>query len=150
MGPSRSAFASLAPVPGYASLPIPEAFTWDACVGGLASGEWYLVAFRSILRPSADLVQLWEHDRRAHREARGRPGFVHYFHGQPNERNECLSFCLWESREHAREAAAGPAHQRAIGLVEEMYESYALEFLRVRKREGGELEFEDYERVPTG
>jgi hypothetical protein len=152
MGRTRSSFAHLVPAdPDYASLPIPVAFTWSRCVDSLAPGEWYLVAFRSVLRPSADIELLDEHDRRAHREARRRPGFVHYFHGQPNERNECLSFCLWESREHAREAAAGPAHLRAIGLVDEMYESYVLEFLRVRKNAGAiQLEFEDYDRLPTG
>lgn len=147
----RSAFASLAPaVPDYASLPIAEAFTWGRCTVGLDPGEWYLVAFRSVIRDSADKALLWEHDRRAHREARRRPGFVHYFHGYPNERGQCLSFCLWESRQKARDAASGPEHLQAVGLVHAMYESYVLEFLRLRKRpEASELEFESYDRLPT-
>jgi hypothetical protein len=149
---SRPAFASVTPVgPDYASLPIGDAFTWACCAEDLEPGEWYLVAFRSILRPSADQALLWEHDRWAHREARRRPGFIHYFHGRPNDRGECLSFCVWQSRQHAREAASGAAHLQAIELVHEMYESYVLEFLRVRKRPGSrELEFEDYDRVPAG
>ena len=131
-------------------MPIAEGFTWQGCVADLEPGEWYLVTFRSILRDSADHALLWDYDRRAHREARRQPGFVHYFHGEPNELRECLSFCLWESRSHAREAAKGAAHLKAIGLVEEMYESYMLEFHRVRKRPGAtELEFEDYDRVPA-
>jgi hypothetical protein len=148
---SRSPFASLAPTgPGYALLPISEAFTWSSCVPRLDAGEWSLVAFRSVVKASADMPALWEHDRRAYREARRRPGFVHYFYGHPNERGECLSFCLWESRRHAREAATGPNHLRAVSVVQEMYESYALEFHRVRKRpEANELEFEDYDRMPT-
>jgi hypothetical protein len=146
-----SAFASLTPaVPDYASLPVAEAFTWSRCAAKLDPGEWYLVAFRSVIRDGADTALLWEHDRRAHREARRRPGFVHYFHGYPNEQGECLSFCLWESRELAREAASGPAHLQAVGLVHEMYESYVLEFLRVRKRtEDSELAFESYDRLPA-
>jgi hypothetical protein len=151
MKSSRAAFASLAPaVPEYASLPVAEAFTWSRCAVELDAAEWYLVAFRSVIRDTADTALLWEHDRRAHHEARRRPGFVHYFHGYPNERGECLSFCLWDSRKNARDAASGPAHLEAVGLVHEMYESYVLEFLRVRKRPGtSELEFESYDRLAT-
>jgi hypothetical protein len=147
----RSVFASLAPtVPDYASLPIAGAFTWSKCAVELDVGEWYLVAFRSVIRDTADTALLWEHDRRAHLEARGHPGYVHYFHGLPNERGECLSFCLWDSREDARNAASGPSHLEAVALVHEMYESYVLEFMRVHKRpEANELEFESYDRLPA-
>jgi heme-degrading monooxygenase HmoA len=149
---TRSPFASLAPTGGgYATLPIAEAFTWDRSTRGLEPGEWYLVAFRSVLSPTADHAVLWEHDRRAHQEARRQPGFVHYFHGEPNERRQCLSFCLWESRPHAREAAKGSAHLEAVALVAEMYESYVLEFHWVRKRQRATgLEFESYDLLPTG
>lgn len=149
---ARAVFAKLAPASSdYASLPIAEGFTWDRCVADLDPHEWYLVAFRSVLRDTADHEVLWKHDRRAHREARRQPGFLHYFHGTPNERNECLSFCLWESRPHAREAAKRPAHIEAMALVATMYESYVLEFHRVHKRPGAtELEFESYDRLPTG
>lgn len=152
MAASRSVFARLAPVSAaYASLPIADGFTWGDCVEDLEPGEWYLVAFRSVIRDSADHALLWEHDRLAHREARRQRGFVHYFHGEPNERGECLSFCLWDSRRHAREAAKGRAHLKAVGLVAEMYESYVLEFHRVRKRSGAtELEFESYDLLPAG
>lgn len=148
----RSPFASLAPAAaGYATLPIAEAFTWDRSAKDLEPGEWYLVAFRSVLRDTADEALLWEHDRRAHQEARLQPGFVHYFHGEPNELHQCLSFCLWDSRGHAREAAKGAAHLEAVGLVAEMYDSYVLEFHRVRKHTGScGLEFESYDLLPTG
>jgi hypothetical protein len=148
---SRFPFDALTPNPDYASLPIADGFTWGACFDALPNQEWYLVAFRSILRPTADLPLLDEYDLRAHREASRRPGFVHYFHGTPNQWNECLSFCIWESRQHARDAAKHPAHLQAVSVVQEMYESYVLEFYRVRKDPGStELTFEDYDLVPTG
>lgn len=151
MKQAPSPFASIAPaLPDYASVPINQGFTWDRCAKDVEAGEWYLVAFRSVLQETADHALLWEHDRRAHREARRRPGFVHYFHGEPNARHECLSFCLWESRQHAREAATGPRHLEAVALVERMYQSYVLEFYRVRKRPGvASLEFESYDRAPA-
>ena len=45
----------------------------------------------------------------------------------------CLSFCLWNSREEARAAARRPAHVRAVGLLDEMYAQYRLEFHAVRR-----------------
>ncbi len=63
----------------YATAPVAEAFTWDDAGGDLGNGEWYLVAFRSVRRPSADEARLWEIDELAHQEAAGSPGFVHYF-----------------------------------------------------------------------
>lgn len=134
----------------YATLPIAEAFHWSACVGPADAGEWYLVVFRSLLREQADLMKLWDHDHRAFEEAAGAPGFIHYFKGPLNERRECLSFCVWESREAAREAARAPAHMAAIELIHEMYESYVLEFVRMTKRAGASgFEFEPWVQVPA-
>jgi hypothetical protein len=137
VGPTGNAgcFARIAPTSrAYATMPVAEALDWNACARRAGPGEWYLVAFRSVLRSSADEARLWEYDRRAFEEARTSAGFVHYFRGLPNERGECLSFCLWESREHARAAARRPAHLDAVGLIREMYERYTLELLEVRTK----------------
>jgi hypothetical protein len=86
-------------------------------------------------------------DDAAHAEAAGSPGFVHYFKGPANARRECLSFCLWDSRREAREAAGKPDHVAAISVIAETYERYSLEFLRVTKRTGeGRFTFEPYDR----
>jgi hypothetical protein len=130
----------------YASLPIGDAFNWEHAGRHLGDGEWYLVAFRSIRQPGADEERLNAYDEMAHQEAAGAPGFVHYFKGPVGPDGACLSFCLWQSRAEARTAAGGSAHVRAVGLLSEIYQQYALEFLRVSRHAGGLLTFEDYDR----
>src|ERR1044071_9855196 len=103
--------ASLQPVSErYATAPVADAFNWDE---------------------AADEERLTHFDEMAHQEAAASPGFVHYFKGPRAHDGSCLSFCLWESRAHARAAAGQPAHVRAVGLLEEMYEADTLEFQRV-------------------
>jgi len=138
----------LAPVSdAYASLPVGEAFDWSVAGGDLGTGEWYMVAFRSIRRPGADEARLCDYDERAHLEASRSPGYLHYFKGPTAADGSCLSFCIWTSRPEAREAAGGPAHREAVALLGEMYQEYRLEFLRVRRDLGGPLEFEAYDRT---
>ena len=79
---SPSPFDRLAPVSDrYATLPVSDAFTWDACAPDVEPGEWYMVAFRSVRRPDVDEARLTAHDDWAHAEAMGASGFVHYFRG---------------------------------------------------------------------
>lgn len=140
-------FDDLAPADGdYASLPLAEAFSWAGCAPRIEDGEWYLVAFRSIHREGADETILEEYDLRAAEEAAQAPGFIHYYRGPVTSTRSCLSFCIWESRDDARTASRGPRHIEAIGIVEQMYERYELEFHRLTKRAGAEgLEFEPYD-----
>ncbi len=143
------AFAAIAPVSdAYAHLPVAEAFDWSRVARQLGTGEWYLVAFRSIRRLDADDMRLIEFDERAHLEAQSSPGFVHYFRGPAEADRSCLSFCLWTSRAEARAASGRPAHIEAISVINEMYERYTLEFLRVTGRVGSPLQFEPYDAVP--
>jgi len=144
------AFAALAPVSeSYANLPIAEAFDWSRVGRQLGTGEWYLVAFRSIRRAGADEARLAEFDDRAHLEAQSSPGFVHYFKGPSAADGSCLSFCLWSSRAEARAASGRPDHVRAVSVIGEMYERYTLEFLRVTGRKGSPLQFEPYDAAPV-
>jgi len=114
-------------------LPIQEGFNWSSCLGDARFERLYLVVFRSVLGVTADLELLWEHDRRAHAEALEAGGLLCYFRGVMTERRECLSFCLWESREQARRASGGPLHRAATGIVAETYESYSLERYELMK-----------------
>jgi hypothetical protein len=144
------ALEPLAPVSdAYARLPVALAFDWSVAAKALEAGEWYLVAFRSIRRPGADEDRLTAYDDLAHIEAAAAPGFVHYQKGPAGPDGACLSFCLWESRALARSAAGGRAHVEAVSLLDEMYASYTLEFVRVRGRgDGRPLELEPYDRLP--
>lgn len=123
-----------------------DAFTWAASSAAIEAGEWYLVAFRSVRRATADEARLTAYDDLAHAEAEGCPGFVHYTKGPTADDGSCLSFCLWTTRHDARVAAGQTAHAEAALLVHEMYESYRLEFLRVWKTHpGAALQFEPYD-----
>ena len=126
-------------------MPVADAFTWHEASTDLGDGEWYLVAFRSVRRVGADESRLTLYDELAHQEAAGSHGFVAYFKGPCAVDRTCLSFCLWESRADARAAAGQPAHVRAVSLVEEMYESYTLEFHKVTRTAGGPLQFAGYD-----
>jgi hypothetical protein len=120
----------------YATMSIDTAFTWADCASAGDAGGWYLVVFRSIHRPTADEARLTAYDDKAFHEATGQPGFVHYFRGSVGERGECVSFCIWASRENARDAARKPAHLTAIMITHEMYESYRIETYFLRKHAG--------------
>jgi len=140
----------LAPVSaGYASLPIQDAFNWQEASTELGNGDWYLVAFRSIRRAGADEERLTLFDELAHQEAATSPGFVHYFKGPQATDGSCLSFCLGDSRADARAASGRPDHVRAVSLIDEMYESYTLEFHRVTRAAGGPLAFAPYDLAPV-
>jgi len=143
------ALAGLAPTAdAYARLPVGDAFTWAACSPSIAPGEWYLVAFRSTIRPEADLDLLRRYDDQAHAEASDAPGFVHYYKGPLAADGSCLSFCLWTSRAEARASARRPAHRDAVTLVSRMYAEYTLEFIRLLKRSTrAALEFAPYDAV---
>ena len=143
-------FAELAPVAdNYAVLPVGEAFNWAPVAGLIEPGEWYMVAFRSIVRADADQERLRQYDDWAHEEASTAKGFVYYYKGPQAPDRSCLSFCMWNSRAEAREASARPAHQKAVTLIADTYEAYALEFLRVRKPAGAtNLEFAPYDAAP--
>jgi hypothetical protein len=146
---SRSRFDALLPVSDrYASLPVADAFTWDACAARVQPGEWYMVAFRSRRKPGVDEDRLMAYDDWAHHEAMKAPGFAHYFKGPTQADGRCMSFCLWDSRAEAREAAGRPAHTQAAALTHEAYAEYRLEFHRVRRLDDGTFTFEPYDTAP--
>src|ERR687893_3250614 len=119
--------------PDYAMRPIQDGFSWSSSLTGCAFDRLYLVVFRSVRRPTADLDLLREHDDRAYEKALESGGLLRYFKGEANERGECLSFCLGETREQAIEAAGAPSHQSGAEISVLMYESYVLERYWLKK-----------------
>jgi len=143
---SPSPFDRLAPVSDrYATLPVSDAFTWDACAPDVEPGEWYMVAFRSVRRQDVDEARLTAHDDWAHAEAMVAYGFVHYFRGPTQDDGHCMSFCLWDSRAEARAAAGRPAHTEAAAITHETYAEYTLEFHRVTLVPDRGFQFEIYD-----
>src|SRR5215208_4142531 len=118
--------------PDYASLSIDDGFYWSALYC-CQFERLYLVIFRSVWQPEADLDLLREHDDRAYEEALVSGGLLRYFKGQANELGECLSFCLWETRQQARRAADAASHRSAAGVSAQMYLSYSLKRCWIRK-----------------
>jgi hypothetical protein len=124
--------------PDYATLPIEQAFDWSTFFTGVPFDRLYLVVFRSVRRATADLDLLREHDDRAYADALEAGGLLYYFKGEMNERHECLSFCLWESRQQAQRVAGGASHTSATWITAQMYESYSLERYDVVKTAEGD------------
>ena len=128
--------------PLYANLKIEDGFDWNDRLWDVPFERLYLVVFRSVRRASADLDLLREFDDRAYAEALASGGLLRYFKGEMNERRECLSFCLWESRDQARAAAGGASHGRAAEITSRMYESYKLYRYALIKLDCGGLLFQ--------
>ena len=126
--------------PDYALLPIQNGFDWSR-LSACSFDRLYLVVFRSVRQPDADLVLLREHDDRAYEEALRAGGLLRYFKGQANDRGECLSFCLWETRDQARKAAKATSHNSAADITAQMYLSYMLDRYWLKKA-GENLIFE--------
>ena len=143
----RGACRRISPVcADYAARPIQDAFSWSSSLAGCPFDRLYLVVFRSVRRPDADLEHLREYDDRAYAEALDSGGLLRYFKGEADERRECVSFCLWQSRAQAIEAAGAASHRSAVAITALMYESYVLErywLKKVSRAERGEgLDFE--------
>lgn len=120
----------------YAVAPITESFNWRDCLADVDRADWYLVAFRSVREEAADERRLEDLDEAAHQEAISRSGLLHYFSGELDEERRCLSFCVWEDRTRAVEAAGLPLHREAIDAAGSMYRSYVLERYRITVRAG--------------
>ena len=105
------------------------------CILELRGGgsTWALLSRPTACRPSADLDLLREHDDRAYEKALESGGLLCSFKGEANEQRECLSFCLWETRRQAIEAADAASHQSAAEITVRMYESYVLDRYWLRK-----------------
>ena len=123
----QEAAQRISPVhPDYQHLPIERGFGWPA-IAGYHFDQLYLVVFRSVRRPDADLDLLRWFDDLAYAEALRSGGLLRYFKGDADERGHCLSFCLWESREAALRASGGKKHEQAASITARMYVSYDLE-----------------------
>ena len=127
-------------ISAYTAVPSTLSASWMRCGSttlqisvGCAFERLYLVVFRSVRRPNADLDLLRERDERAYEEALKSGGLLRYFKGEANELGECLSFCLRETREQAKEAAGAASHQSAADIWVRMYESYVLERYWLKK-----------------
>ncbi|KAG5933024.1 hypothetical protein E4U53_001122 [Claviceps sorghi] len=116
----------------YATASYKESFNWPEVFHELRqivanSGKefketsFYVVAFRSQIKPSTDYSHLGDLDKAAHAEAIASGGFLKYWFGSPDNELRNLATCLWRSREDAIQGGKGPAHRKAAGATRSMY-----------------------------
>jgi hypothetical protein len=127
--------------PAYQAAAIEHGFNWTDALADVPDGEWYLVVFRSRLRPDVDYNHLIELDEQTLEQARTANGFLFYFGGTPDAESNCLSFCLWQNRETAQAATRTGAHRSAQHIAARAYEHYKLERYVVRKQPGSPTVF---------
>ncbi len=120
----------------YQNLPIEQGFDWPV-IADHDFDQLYLVVFRSVRLPDADLDLLRWFDDLAYAEALASGGLLRYFKGDADGRGHCLSFCLWEDREAALRAAGSKKHAQAASITARMYVSYDLERYEVTPGDDG-------------
>ncbi|KOS19613.1 UPF0643 protein [Escovopsis weberi] len=130
----------------YATATYSNSFNWGEVLdeakrlcreSGEAFGEksFYIVAFRSQVKPSADSAYLGDLDKAAHAEAVASGGFLRYWFGKPDSHGRNLATCIWRSRGDALAGARGPAHRKAGMAGREMYAFWKIDQHRLVIRE---------------
>ncbi|KAF0366337.1 hypothetical protein F8M41_013639 [Gigaspora margarita] len=120
----------------YATKHLEISFNWNQIATNIKNieGEWYLVAFRPIGSKNANNDFLSIAKEKAYNEAENHGGLLKYWSSEFNQNRECLSMCIWASRDIAVEASKKPLHTIAKKLATESnYEFYALERYILKK-----------------
>ncbi|PHH85390.1 hypothetical protein CDD83_478 [Cordyceps sp. RAO-2017] len=133
--------------PDYATAPYTESFNWsevmaevrrlaDASGKGFRETSFYIVAFRSQIKPSTEYSQLGGLDKAAHAEAVASGGFLKYWFGSPDSELRNLATCVWRCRQDALDGGRGPAHRKAAGSTRALYAFWKIDQHRLTIREG--------------
>jgi len=136
---------ALVAVENYALNPLPEAIkNWHSITPLLKPDHWYdATAFYSRRKPdlnSKNAKLLFEYNQRAFDAAKTKGGLILYYQGvligNENKKTDpdlvlrfvpnCLSFCIWESLQTAKEGAKIPEHTKASEMVSLWYDGFAL------------------------
>ncbi|CAN8101784.1 unnamed protein product [Discula destructiva] len=122
----------------YATSPYVESFNWDEVIDRvreLASARklhfketsWYIVAFRSQIKPTTVLPDLGALDKAAHAEAMASGGFLKYWFGTPNHELRNLATCIWRSQDDAKKGSVGPEHRKAAMAARSSYAEWRID-----------------------
>lgn len=131
------ALTALRPVvPDYATAEYTHALNFDDVLGVLrdlvqqqepsfvwTETSFYVVIFRSKLKPNIDNDWLYKLDYESHREACESGGLLKYWFGKSNAERRNLATCFWHSRADAYQGGLGPWHKKARAAGRELYES---------------------------
>ncbi|KAK2594146.1 hypothetical protein QQS21_008145 [Conoideocrella luteorostrata] len=130
----------------YATALYTESFNWQEVLDelkqlvqhsgkGFKETSFYIVAFRSQIKPSTDYSHLGELDKAAHAEAVASGGFLKYWFGSPDAELRNLATCLWRSRQDALEGGRGSSHRKAAGATRSLYAYWKIDQHRLTIRE---------------
>ncbi|RMZ83163.1 hypothetical protein DV738_g1152, partial [Chaetothyriales sp. CBS 135597] len=119
---------------GYATEPFLESFNFGEVFSLLRKlvrieghcwqqQEFYVVTFRSQLKPNADSNRLFDLDSYSHAEAMASGGLLKYWYGVKDENLKNLATCFWRSRKDAYEGGKGPWHAQARAAAGIWYQS---------------------------
>lgn len=140
-GPENQPFEVRYLRPNYARIDICAGFNWSKIMdmahdlrNVLYGDKLYLVVFRSRLKDGLGpqlYNELLTADDAALEEAKafkdGEPsGLLCYFAGEPDEQNNCLSFCLWTSCQAAL-ARMDSQHAVAQSFAQLVYDDFYIE-----------------------
>lgn len=142
----------------YATAAYIESFNWSTIVDHVknlsekAAYEWqpetfYIVVFRSRVKPNTNRVDLGLMDADAHEEAMESGGLLKYWFGVPDVNCRNLATCkfsrttlslepsltgpgIWRDQDDAKRGGRGPGHQRAMRAIVGLYTEWILERLR--------------------
>ncbi|KPM46068.1 hypothetical protein AK830_g505 [Neonectria ditissima] len=133
----------------YATAPYVESFNWPEVISevkrlaiesgkGFKETSFYIVAFRSQIKPSTEYADLGRLDQAAHAEAVASGGFLKYWFGEPDSDLRNLATCIWRTREDAKNGGKGPAHREAAGATRSMYAFWKIDQHRLIIRDDAE------------
>ncbi|KAJ2969520.1 hypothetical protein NQ176_g8618 [Zarea fungicola] len=139
----------------YAIAPYTESFNWTDVQARLKTlvriygqeykdSSFYIVAFRSQIKPSTEYSHLGDLDKPAHREAIESGGFLRYWFGELDSDLRNLATCVWRSRPDAIAGGRGPAHKKAAMSSRSLYAYWKIDQHRLIIRNNAE----DWEIVP--
>ncbi|KAF7564119.1 hypothetical protein G7046_g66 [Stylonectria norvegica] len=133
----------------YATASYLESFNWPQVIEEVKrlaeqSGKpfketsFYIVAFRSQIKPSTEYAHLGRLDKAAHAEAVASGGFLKYWFGAPDPELRNLATCIWRTRQDAKDGGTGPAHRRAAGATRSLYAFWQIDQHRLIIRDNAE------------
>ncbi|OCL03932.1 hypothetical protein AOQ84DRAFT_133773 [Glonium stellatum] len=151
------ALSMLQPIrPDYATAAYVESLNWATVLNTLrnlcategykwTAYSFYVVIFRSKLKPVIDADLLGKLDFYSHREATESGGLLKYWFGTPNEGRRNLATCLWRSKEDARKGGIGPWHKKARSAARDLYAEISFSSYRFTVEDGAkDWTFEDW------
>ncbi|KAJ6006289.1 hypothetical protein N7451_004233 [Penicillium sp. IBT 35674x] len=97
---------------------------------------FYVVSFRSILKPGVDNDHLHDLDAYSHQEATTSGGLLKYWFGTKNEKRQNLATCIWRNRNDARLGGRGPWHAKARAAGRELYEDIVFSTMKLVIEDG--------------